>query len=427
MRVRALGVLMTGVLAAALNAGEAQPDPAELLKKMHTFFVSLNSVACEIDFTRNSVAEGTRREMKLHYDVAFQRPNLLSVQMKSDDTVTYAWICDGTNVFVCMWGAEKYTQSKAPATLDELLISDEARVVRGAVENAFLLDVLLRKDAEIAIPPKVFQNNVKSTVQYASFGEINGEKAHELRFTSSWDNGSKLKTTGSPAERELWISDGAVHLPMRITGSLSTPASAEQISFRVDFTRWLPDVKLDPRIFQFDTKAKAAKRVSGFLEEPPPRPLLNKPAPAAVLDVLDGQRTTLAAHKGRDVVVLDFWSAGCVPCIGLLPKVDAVAKKFKDRGVAFYAMNEGESADDVRAFFKARGIGLTATLRNKDANFDAFKVDAIPMLFVIDKNGVIRAVHSVHTRDLGVELTEQIEALLAGRELPKPRNEFDAK
>jgi thiol-disulfide isomerase/thioredoxin len=303
-----------------------------------------------------------------------------------------------------MWGAEKYTQTKAPASLDDLLAGGEVQIVRRALENAFLLDSLLRPTTDVT---HLAGNGIVAPV-YVSLDTLEGEKAHHLRFS----NGST---------RELWLADSPLPLPLKVEGELPLTDEEKErkfakAEFSVEFKNWLPDVKLDPKVFQFDAKSKG-KRASGFLPDLPPHPLLNQPAPAAVLEVLDGQRTTLAAHKGRDVVVLDFWSASCVPCIGLLPKVDAVARKFKGRGVVFYAMNENDAADDVRRFVNARGIGLTVTLHNKTANFDAFKVDAIPMLFVIDKSGVIRVVHTVHSNDLNAELTAQIEALLAGRTL----------
>jgi peroxiredoxin len=390
---------------AAAVAEEKPPPPsaAEILKQTHAFFSSLKSLACEIDFVRVANSRLKYREQRAHFDAAFQRPNLLSILMKDESTVTYAWISDGESVSTYLAGIEKYTKKKAPADLDALLSGEEMYVVKGSLEDAFFLDDLVRQKAS-PLPGGA------SGAEYVGLEELNGQQAHHLRLIrkpSSWD---------------VWISAGTLPLPLKIFGDISDSVQPRQADtkteFTVEFKHWLPDTALDSRVFQFDPSSKA-KRVSGFLKEIPPHPLLNQAAPAAALNLIDGRRTSVAAHRGRDIVVLDFWAIGCVPCVGLLPKVAAVAKKFSGRGVVVYAMNENDAPEDVREFLKLKGIGLTATVRNKETNFPAYKVDSIPQTFVIDANGIIRAVHGVMTDDLEKELSDQLEALLAGRELPK--------
>jgi len=392
-------VMLAGLAGSCVSAGELvapKPSAADVIKNMRSFCSGLNSLACEIDYKRVLKSARLDSERSVHFDAAFQRPNLLSILMKDEDRVTYAWICDGSDVSTYMAGAEKYMKYKAPGALGELLSGEEIYVVKPSLEDAFLLDELSDKSA-VGHP----LNGVTSVV-YVGRDDVRGEAAHHLRLNrkqGTWD---------------LWVSAGPAPLPLRIHSDTSTSEPIPpggKAEFTVEFTRWLPDAKLDPRAFQFDPSSKA-KRVSGFLPDDPPHPLLNRPAPAANLELLDGSRTTLAAHKGRNVVVLDFWSLSCVPCIGLMPKVDTVAQRFKARGVVFYAMNENDAAADIRDFLKARGIALTSTLHNKAANFAAFKVDSIPRMFVIDKTGTIRFVHSVQSKDLVTELSEQLEKVL---------------
>ncbi len=380
-----------------------RPSAVEIVKNMRVFCAGLNSLACEIDYVRVLKSSRLDSERRAHFDAAFQRPTLLSILMKDEDRVTYAWISDGTSVSTYMAGIEKYLKKDAPRTLDEVLSAEEIYVVKPAIEDAFLIDELLRKEDVNKLIGDA------SAAEYVGRDDVGGEKAHHIRLIRK------------PANWELWISDGPNPLPLKVYCGDSTAEPrpvGSTANFTVEFKNWLPDTKLDPRAFQFDPSSKA-KRASGFLLDDPPHPLLNLPAPAATLDVLGGQPTTLAAHKGRDIVVLDFWSMSCVPCIGLLPKIDAVAQRFAGRGVVFYAMNENDASEDVREFFKKRGIGLTATLHNKGAVFKAFKVDSLPRTFVIDKTGTIRVVHSVQSSDLVAELSAQLEALLAGKELPK--------
>ena len=401
-RAVALGLCTWLCLGAALFSAEPiaptiKPNAVDLIKSMRSFCSGLTSVACEIDYKRVLKSANREIERSAHFDAAFQRPNLLSILMKDGDSVTYAWICDGADVSTYMAGAEKYMKHKAPGSLDDLLTGEEMYVVNPSVEHAFLIGELMQKSAASELPAAA------TSAEYVGVEDIRGEPAHHVRLfrkEANWD---------------LWIAAGPTPLPLRIYSSASTiepvPAGATA-SFSVEFTHWLPDTALNPHVFQFDPSSKA-KRVSGFLPEEAPHPLLNHPAPAANLSLLDGRHSTLAAHKGRQIVVLDFWSLTCVPCIGLLPKVDAVAQRFKDRGVVFYAMDESDEPENIREFFKLRNIGLTVALHNKAVNFPAFKVDSIPRLFVIDKAGIIRIVHGVQSDDLIKELSEQLEKLLA--------------
>ena len=301
---------------------------------------------------------------------------------------------------------EKYTTHTAPATLDALLDSEEMFVVKSSLEDAFLLDDLQRTDRPDARLPAN-----ASDVVYVAAETVLGRATHHLRLvrkSGSWN---------------VWLAASDALLPVKIQGDISTPPAAGQeaakTEFTVEFKNWHVDEALDAALFKFDPASKG-KRVGSFLKENPPHPLLNQIAPDITLTTLDGATRRLSSHRGKDIVVLDFWAIGCMPCVGLLPKVAAVSQRFDGKGVVVYALDQDDPPAKMREFFKLRNLDLRATINNNEVNFPAYKIDAIPQLFVIDKQGVIRVVHSVQTNDLEAELSAQLEALLAGKELPKP-------
>ena len=53
---------------------------------------------------------------------------------------------------------------------------------------------------------------------------------------------------------------------------------------------------------------------------------LGNPRPAFTLDDLDGQPVSLGQFKGQ-VVLLDFWSSWCKPCISDLPNLRKIKEK----------------------------------------------------------------------------------------------------
>ena len=79
-------------------------------------------------------------------------------------------------------------------------------------------------------------------------------------------------------------------------------------------------------------------------------------APNFVLTDTDGHRVSLAALKGK-AVLINFWATWCGPCRDELPLLHAEYLAHKDQGFQVVAIDFGnESADTVRQFWQ--GLGL---------------------------------------------------------------------
>ena len=55
--------------------------------------------------------------------------------------------------------------------------------------------------------------------------------------------------------------------------------------------------------------------------------LIGKPAPAAVLETIDGERIDLSQLYGKKPVYLKFWATWCGPCITAIPHLTELQKK----------------------------------------------------------------------------------------------------
>lgn len=138
-----------------------------------------------------------------------------------------------------------------------------------------------------------------------------------------------------------------------------------------------------------------------------PHPLESKPAPDFTLAGLNGEPVNLASHRGKDVVVLDFWASWCPPCRKSLPILSKVAAALKDESVAVYAVNIRENKEQVAEFLRSATIDLRVLLDDTGLVADDYGVTTIPQTVIIDKTG------RVHKVEVGLPAWDAEEVLIA--------------
>ena len=121
--------------------------------------------------------------------------------------------------------------------------------------------------------------------------------------------------------------------------------------------------------------------------------LVGKPAPEFKLDLLGGGQAKLSEHKGKDVVIIDFWATWCPPCVAELPHIAEVVKARASKGVVFYAINEEEDAADVKRFLDENKLAdLKVPLDKEGEAAKAYMVDPLPQSVIIGRDGVVKTV-----------------------------------
>jgi thiol-disulfide isomerase/thioredoxin len=124
---------------------------------------------------------------------------------------------------------------------------------------------------------------------------------------------------------------------------------------------------------------------------------------------LEGQ---LPEMKGQ-VVLVDFWASWCAPCRASFPAYSAMQRELGPQGFTLLAVSVDKTAAPYADFLKKFAPGF-ATARDGTQKLAAeLHVPGMPTSYLIDRRGILRAVHVGFHGDATVrELHEQIVRLL---------------
>ena len=107
-----------------------------------------------------------------------------------------------------------------------------------------------------------------------------------------------------------------------------------------------------------------------------------------------GKPLQLASLKKR-VVILDFWATWCGPCKDSIPELERIYEKYKSKGlvVVGVSVDDPNSQEQVPRAKQALGITYPIMLATKFPEIiKKYGSDAIPTMYIIDKNGDIRKI-----------------------------------
>ncbi|MGB0035995.1 MAG: TlpA disulfide reductase family protein [Candidatus Acidiferrales bacterium] len=123
--------------------------------------------------------------------------------------------------------------------------------------------------------------------------------------------------------------------------------------------------------------------------------LVGQSAPDFSLASLDGRTISLADYRGKKEVVISFWASWCGPCRLEMP---SLRKFYKDHeknqnDFEFLAISIDDERAPAEAFATSEKLGFPVLLDPGGRTASAFGVSAIPVLFVIDRNGKVTYGH----------------------------------
>ncbi|MBI2496795.1 MAG: TlpA family protein disulfide reductase [Opitutae bacterium] len=134
-----------------------------------------------------------------------------------------------------------------------------------------------------------------------------------------------------------------------------------------------------------------------------------QPFPDLVSYPLEGH---LPAHAGQ-VVLVDFWATWCAPCKASFPAYSRLQEELAPRGFVLLAVSVDKATGPYEEFLRRFHPAFPTVRDGAQKLITEVQVPAMPTSYLIDRKGIVRAVHSgFHGEDTVRTLREEIIRLL---------------
>jgi peroxiredoxin len=147
------------------------------------------------------------------------------------------------------------------------------------------------------------------------------------------------------------------------------------------------------------------------------QPLVGHRAPDFTLKDASGRPVRLSEVLAQKAVLLNFWATWCPPCREEMPSMERVYRDYRVRGFEVLAVSldlgtEASVTARVSAFMAELGLTFPALLDLAGEATRAYRIRALPVTFLIDRHGWVRALE-IGPRDWSSpDARAQLEGLL---------------
>ncbi|OIO02908.1 hypothetical protein COY52_02240 [Candidatus Desantisbacteria bacterium CG_4_10_14_0_8_um_filter_48_22] len=127
---------------------------------------------------------------------------------------------------------------------------------------------------------------------------------------------------------------------------------------------------------------------------------------------VDDTKTPPALKKQRAVVILNFFSTICFPCMEEMPALQRIYEKYKDKGLKMFLISiDGKPEEVLPQFIKDYGVEVPILLDMYQKTLQKYGFESVPHTILIDKNRKILSV-SKEDKEIDKKLDEKLSQLL---------------
>lgn len=408
---------------------KADLDAKALYKSVADAYHALSSYSDRGEFRSSINLAGQSREETSPLTIKFTRPNRIVL-----DAGEVRVICDGKTLTTLLVPTKRYLQAPAKPALDPTTIADgpAGAILLGGPSGPpaqILLKLLVGTDT-VALPDRATAVSAEKdqVIDGRSLKTLRIELGDEPSLRLFIDPDSKLIRRMA---YDLDPKSQAAKIPKPVGNLEDMKIAWDAREIQVSA---IPEDNFKAVLPQGFTKVKMAEAAAPAKAEQ--SPLLGKAAPEFTLTVLDGAGKTRKLSntdlKGK-VIVLDFWATWCPPCLIELPEILELAESYQKKGqngVVFIAVSQDRNPEDgspvrklVEDLLSSKKLELDKPPTSRVALDpgqevgDAFGIQALPTVVLIDGQGVVQAVRVGYSEKLKDELAADIDQLLSGKRI----------
>ena len=91
-------------------------------------------------------------------------------------------------------------------------------------------------------------------------------------------------------------------------------------------------------------------------------------------------------------LVINYWAEWCGPCRIEIPELNALAEQLKGQPVSVFGVNfDNVQGEELKSASEKLGIKFTVLAQYPEAIFDIPRSEALPVTYIIDDKGKVRA------------------------------------
>jgi cytochrome c biogenesis protein CcmG/thiol:disulfide interchange protein DsbE len=395
---------MSVVLCAQQHAVAQTPEQyAAAIAKGHTlFYRTLNTYTEEatLTYTFRGKVQGMDLSRRNHSSIlrcAFVRGK--GFALESSDTALFV-SADSLTLYRPLQSQYQVRKIKSEPTLDDFLQAVDP-VFRKIRWYPPLIGIFAKGDSPQSLVPEItrWESVARETLGTrevwhvrARAGAGHGNEALPLQMWFDAATCQLVKAEADLAPMLKATSGDPVEATITFTVETSTrnqPVDESRLCFR--------PAESDRRVEHFD-----------FADATP----IGSRIPNVAGTTFKGDKLSLESLRGK-VVLLDFWTTWCAPCLAHLPHVEKLGAEFGDDlvVVGVNADNSDESSR-VQEVLAAKKIHFTQLADSQGIWRKVFRVGGFPSYVLIDRQGIVRDIFPAHSplSDLRMRIQEQVAA-----------------
>jgi thiol-disulfide isomerase/thioredoxin len=374
---------VAAVVCAQQGAVAQTPEQyAAAIAKGHTlFYKSLNTYTEEatVTYTFRGKVQGMDLSQRNHSTIlrfAFVRGK--GFALESSDTALFV-SADSLTLYRPLQSQYQVRKIKSEPTLDDLLQAVDP-VFRKIRWYPPLVGIFAKGDSPQSLVPEItrWESVAPGTLGTREVWHVRARaggdgKANQGIPLQMWFDAATCQLVKAEADLSPMLKAQSVD-PVEATVTLTVETSSRNQAIDESRLRFRP-AEGDRKVEQFD------------FAEPT---FIGKRIPNVAGTTFKGDKLSLESLRGK-VVLLDFWTTWCAPCLAYLPHVEKLSAEFEgDLVVIGVNADNADQSKQVREILAAKKIRFTQLADPEGHLCRAFRVGGFPSYVLIDRQGIVR-------------------------------------